>query len=179
MDSLMMIQLQPLFAMAVKRALDDLDNQIQCIIKEKCTAVHPSVEWRFRKAAFRHLENLRLGRSSEIEPIVFKDVYPLYAVSDIRGSTHERNRAIQKDLSDHLSLARNVILAANEAKPLLILKELTGRIDRHLQRIQAGLGTGDELSVVKFLRKEVESVFPHLKGRPGRGLLAFRQLFYF
>ena len=163
MDALMMIQLQPLFAMAVKRALDDLDNQIQCIIKEKCTAVHPSVEWRFRKAAFRHLENLRLGRSSEIEPIVFKDVYPLYAVSDIRGSTHERNRAIQKDLSDHLSLARNVILAANEAKPLLILKELTGRIDRHLQRIQAGLGTGDELSVVKFLRKEVESVFPHLK----------------
>ena len=164
MDALMMIQLQPLFAMAVKRALDDLDNQIQCIIKEKCTAVHPSVEWRFRKAAFRHLENLRLGRSSDIEPIVFKDVYPLFAVSDIRGSTHERNRAIRKDLSEHLNLARNVILVANEAKPLLILRELAGRIDGHLQRIQLGLGSGDELTVVKFLREEVESVFPHLKG---------------
>ncbi len=164
MDALLMSQIQPLFAMAVKRALDDLDNQVQCIIKEKCTAIHPSVEWRFRNAAFHHLENLRLGQRSEMESIVFKDVYPLFAVSDIRGSTHERNRAIQKDLSEHLNLAQNVIFSANEAKSLPILREVAGRIDGHLKRIQAGLGTGDELAVVKFLREEVESVFPHLKG---------------
>jgi len=164
MDALLMSQIQPLFSMAVKRALDDLDNQVQCIIKEKCTAVHPSVEWRFRNAAFHHLENLRLGRPSEMEQIVFKDVYPLYGVSDIRGSTQERNRAIQRDLSDHLYLARNVILAANEAKPLLILQELAGRVDGHIKRIQDGLGTGDELGVLKFLREEVESVFPNLRG---------------
>lgn len=164
MDALVMSQIQPLFSMAIKRALDDLDNQIQGIIKERCTAVHPAVEWRFRKAAFYHLENLRLGQHSEMEPIVFKDVYPLYGVSDIRGSAFERNRSIQKDLSEHLNLARNVILSANESKSLLILRELAGRIDGHLKRIQAGLGTGDELTVVKFLREEVESVFPHLKG---------------
>ena len=164
MDALLMSRIQPLFSMATKRALDDLDNQVQRIIKEKCTAVHPSVEWRFQKAAFQHLENLRLGRPSEIGPIVFKDVYPLYGVSDIRGSTHERNRAIQRDLSDHLNLARNVILAADEAKSLLILRELAGRVDGHLKRIQAGLGTGDESTVLKFLREEVESVFPNLRG---------------
>jgi hypothetical protein len=63
-----------------------------------------------------------------------------------------------------LNLAQNVILSANEAKSLPILREVAGRIDGHLKRIQAGLGTGDELAVVKFLREEVESVFPHLKG---------------
>jgi hypothetical protein len=164
LDALLLTQIQPLFSMAIKRALEDLDNRVQGVIKEKCTAVHPAVEWRFRKAAFRHLENLRMGQASEMESIIFKDVYPLYGVSDIRGSTHERNRAIQKDLAEHLNLALKVVLLANEAKPMLILQELAGRIEGHLERIQAGLGTGDELSVVKFLREEVESFFSHLKG---------------
>jgi len=164
MDALLMGQIQPLFSMSIKRALDDLDNRVQGVIKQECTAIHPTVEWRFRKSAIQHLDNLRLGKASELEPIVFKDVYPLYSVSDIRGSTQERNRAIQKDLAEHLNLALEVVLLADEAKPMLILQELAGRIRGRLDRIQAGLGTGDELSVVKFLHEEVESIFSHLKG---------------
>jgi hypothetical protein len=164
MDSMLMSHIQPIFSMAIKKALDDLDNRVQGVIKEKCTAIHPTVEWRFRKAALQHLENLRMGRASEMEPIVFKRVYPLYGISDIRGSSKERNRAIQKDLTDHLNLGLKVVLSANEAKPALILQELAGRIEGHLERIQAGLGTGDEISVVNFLREEVESIFSHLKG---------------
>ncbi len=164
LDALVMRQIQPLFTMAVKKALDEFDTRVQGVIKEKCTAVHPSVEWRFRKAAFNYLENMRMGRASEIEPIVLKDVYPLYGVSDIRGSTHERNRAIQRDLIEHLNLALKVVSLANEARPLLIFEELASRIGRHLDRIQAGLGTGDELSVVQFLREEVERSFSYLKG---------------
>src|SRR5205823_1922822 len=33
----------PLFSMAVKRSMDELDNRIQAFIKEKCTAIHPVV----------------------------------------------------------------------------------------------------------------------------------------
>jgi len=164
MDALLLSQITPLFSVAVKKALDDLDNQIQGVIKQECTAIHPTVEWRFKRAAFHYLENFRMGRTSEIEPIIFKDVYPFYGVSDIRGSTDERNRAIQKDLTEHLNLALKTVLSANEAKPMLILEELAGCIDDQLVRIQAGPGTGDELSVVKFLRNDVESLFSHLKG---------------
>ncbi|MFC1895281.1 GAF domain-containing protein [Thermodesulfobacteriota bacterium] len=163
-DALFLSQVQPLFSLAIKRALEDFDNRVQGLIKEKCTAIHPSVEWRFRKAAFHYLEDLRVGKASEIETIVFKDVYPLYGVSDIRGSTVERNRAIQQDLTEHLRLAQNVIDSANEARPMLILRELAQRIDGYLERIRTGLGTGDDLSVVNFLRQEVESVFTHLRG---------------
>jgi hypothetical protein len=164
LDALFMSQIQSLFSMAVKKALGDLDHRVQSVIKEKCTAIHPAVEWRFKKAVFQHLENLRMGKTSEIESIIFKDVFPFYGVSDIRGSTDERNRAIQKDLAEHLNLAQKVIQSANEAKPMLILQEVARRINGHLKRIQAGLETSDELSVVKFLREEVESVFSHLKG---------------
>ena len=162
-DVMLMSHIQPLFSMAVKKALDDLDNRIQCVIKEKCTAVHPTVEWRFRKAAVRHLEDVRLGHASEMESIVFKEVFPFYGVSDIRGSTEERNRAISEDLSKHLTLALKIVSSANDAKPMLILRELVQRIQRQLDGIKAGLGTGDEVSIVKFLREEVEPVFSHLK----------------
>jgi hypothetical protein len=163
METMMLKQVQPLFAMAVRRALDDLDNQIQRIIKRECTAIHPTVEWRFRHAALHHLEDIRRGKASEMEPIVFRDVYPIYGISDIRGSSRERNRAIQKDLEEHLNLALRVLRYAGEAKPMAIFQELARRVAVYLERIQNGLATSDELSVVRFLRNEVESVFPHLK----------------
>jgi hypothetical protein len=164
LDAMLFSSIQPLFAMALKRAEDDLDNRVQRVIKDKCTAIHPSVEWRFRKAALKYLEDQRVGGASDIESIVFNDVYPLYGVSDIRGSTMERNRAIQNDLTQHLKLALNVVTAANEARPLLVLEELAGRVDGRINRIRQGLGTGDEISIVRFLRDEVEAIFPQLRG---------------
>ena len=163
METMMLKQVQPLFAMAVRRALDDLDNQIQRIIKRECTAIHPTVEWRFRHAALHHLEEIQQGKASEMEPIVFRDVFPIYGISDIRGSTRERNRAIQKDLEEHLKLALRVVKYAGEAKPMAIFQELARRVGVYLERIQNGLAASDEFSVVRFLRGEVESVFPHLK----------------
>jgi hypothetical protein len=163
MDILLLKHILPFFTLAVKKALDDLDHRIQGIIKEKCTAIHPTVEWRFREAALRHLENTRMGHITEIEPIVFNNVYPLFGVSDIQGSTNERNQAIQKDLADHLNLALEIVLQANESKPMLIFQELAKQIEWHLTRIRQGLLTGDEVEIVKFLRDEVEKIFPLIR----------------
>src|SRR5205814_699770 len=46
----------PLFSMAVQRSMEELNNRIQAVIKEKCTAIHPVVEWRFRKAVLKCIE---------------------------------------------------------------------------------------------------------------------------
>lgn len=164
MEALLMEQLEPLFAMAIRRALDDMENRVQRVIKQECTAIHPAVEWAFRRAALGHLGNLRVGKASKMEPIVFRDVYPLYGITDIRGSTEERNRSVQKDLSDQLELALKVISSATEIKPLPILQELAGRVHRQLARVQESLQTGDEAQIVKFLKEEVEAIFPHLQG---------------
>src|SRR5262249_37076887 len=76
----------PLFSMAVRRSLEELNSRIQSIIKEQCTAIHPSVEWRFQQAALRSIERRATTAGAEMESIVFRDVYPLYAATDIRGS---------------------------------------------------------------------------------------------
>src|SRR4029453_16612928 len=83
-------QILPLFSMAVQRSMEELNARIQAFIKEKCTAIHPGVEWRFRKAVLKGIEHQADGADDagvELEPIVFEHVYPLYGLSDIRGSS--------------------------------------------------------------------------------------------
>ena len=63
-------------------------------------------------------------RFPEPEQIVFGDVYSLYGLSDIRGSSDERNRSIKEDLLDQLQLAHSVVADAARVRALPILDEL-------------------------------------------------------
>ncbi|GHA76605.1 GAF domain-containing protein [Pontibacter akesuensis] len=154
-------EILPLFALAMNRSLDELRSRIQSIIKEKYTAIHPIVEWRFTQAAINLLEKIEHNTSSEIEPIVFRDIYPLYGSSDVRSSATERNKAIQGDLLDQLVLAKEVVLAAKDNLKLTILDELLYRIDQFSQKILQELSSGDEAAILDFLRKDIESLFEH------------------
>ncbi|MBC5993491.1 GAF domain-containing protein [Pontibacter cellulosilyticus] len=150
-----------LFALAMNRGLEELRSSIQNIIKEKYTAIHPIVEWRFTQAAINLLEKMERNATSEIEPIVFRDVYPLYGSSDIRGSAIERNKAIQGDLLEQLVLAKEVILAAKDNLPLTILDELIFKIDKLSQNIVQDLASDEESIILGFLREEIEPLFEH------------------
>ena len=55
---------------------------------------------------------------------MFRDVHPLYALADIRGSSTHRAWAIQADLPAQLGLARDVLEAAHRARPMHILDQL-------------------------------------------------------
>lgn len=156
----------PLFSMAVKRHLDEFDGRVQAIIKEKCTAIHPVVEWRFRRAVLDGLERRGPeadGLLAEIEPIVFRDVYPLYALADIRGSSTQRARAIQADVLAQLALARDVLRAAHDARPLPILDQLVHRVRGYAGQAEVGLGAGDDTAILDFLHGEIEPLFDHVQ----------------
>jgi hypothetical protein len=161
-DIMLLAEIAPIFSLAIKRALEEIDHSVQSIIKEKCTAIHPAVEWRFRKAAFQHLDRLQMGQASEMEPIVFRDVYPLYGVSDVRGSSFARNRAVAEDLEEHLNLALAVMEAAGKVKPLAVFEELGHRLRKEAERIRIGISPADESAVAHLLKTDVESLFPHL-----------------
>jgi len=163
MSAIKLWEVLPLFSMALNRSIEELDHRVQAVIKEKCTAIHPSVEWRFRKAALNFIRTQQDGVHQELEPIVFRDVYPLYGVSDIRGSSEQRNSAIQTDLVDHLRMAREIMLLSYNHRSLPILDALTYRIDKHIAEIEQGLGSEDEVATLGFLRREVEPFFDHLQ----------------
>ena len=153
----------PLFSIAIKRGMEELNTRVQAVIKEQCTAIHPAVEWRFRQAAINWMEGHKNGLSTEMEPIVFEGIYPLYGLSDIRGSSTHRNAAIQADLVEHLRLAREILRLGYGAKPLPILDQLAYRVGKKIAHLETGLAAGDELTVLDFLRREVEPLFTHMQ----------------
>jgi len=164
METLIAEQIQPIFAMAIRRSLDDLQTRVEGVIKQECTAIHPSVEWRFRRAALRAIERAGEEGIPEMEPIVFSNVHPFYATSDIRGSTDVRNEAVQNDLAEHLDLALDVIRKAFGERPLLIFREMEGRVRDMRDRIESHMDGGDEITILAFLQGEVAPVFEHLSG---------------
>ena len=151
----------PLFAVALNRSLEELNRKIQAVIKEEFTAIHPSVEWRFQRAALHHIQHKEEGVSG-IEPIVFHQVYPLFGVSDIRKSSDHRNAAIQADLIEHFHLARGILQLAYEQRPLPILAAFSHRIDKHLKGLEIGLNAGDEATKPFFIQQVIEPVFDQL-----------------
>ncbi len=152
-----------LFSIAVKRSLDEMTDRVEAVIKEQCTAIHPAVEWRFRQAALNYLQHRRTGVMAEMEAIIFKDVFPLFGVSDIRGSSTRRNDAIRGDLSEQLQLARNIAQAAHEHKAMPLLRKLDYAIKQQLAKLEKGLSSDDGVSILEFLRREVETHFEQLQ----------------
>jgi len=157
-------ELLPLFSMAVQRSVEELNSRIQTVINEQCTAIHPTVEWRFRRAVLNGFERQRGATAAvtELEPIVFEGVHPLYGLADIRGSSTQRGQAIQADLLTQLRLAKAVIQTAATARSLPALDELQYRIDRRIAQIERTLNSSDEIGIVAFLRTEVEGLLDHL-----------------
>ena len=170
-DAWLAEDIMPLFAVALKRGLDDLDKEVQSVIKQECTAVHPAVEWRFREVALEHLERLAQGRESKLEPVLFRDVHRLFGVSDVRGSTEVRNRAIREDLLEHIDLAQTILSLAEKHNSLALLKYQALQVEKFKTRVLRGVGTGDERSLIAFMKKELEPLFPVL-GQSGEPVVS-------
>jgi hypothetical protein len=166
LNAISVIKLQevlPLFEVALERSLEELENRVQSVVKDQYTAIHPTVEWRFQDAAVELMEAREKGVKAEADNLVFEDVYPLYGMADIRGSSTERNRSIRGDLLEQLKLARSVLKKVGEISPLPVLKELDYRVEKHVEQVKGGLGSGDEVSLLEFFKNEIDPVFLHLE----------------
>jgi GAF domain-containing protein len=155
-----LIAVLPLFAVALNRSLEQLNQKIQAVIKEEFTAIHPAVEWRFQQAALNHIQHKDEGVS--LEPIVFHQVYPLFGVSDIRMSSDHRNAAIQADLIEHFLKAQEILQLAYKHRPLPILAAFSHRLHKHIKGLKRGLSAGDEATKPLFLQQEIEPIFDQL-----------------
>ena len=151
-----------LLAVAVHREIGEKEDRIQAIIKQQYTSIHPTVEWRFRDAAKHYLNELSQTGNARAESIVFQDVFPLYGLSDIRGSSSERNASIKADLVEQLELARDILTEAQRIRPLFAIEEIRFRTEKYIQDIHDELRSGDEITILQFLKDEVAALFDEL-----------------
>lgn len=151
----------PMFTAAVKRVKEEMETEVRAIIQEECTAIHPSVQWRFFDAGVNLLNKRRAGMQASLEEIVFKDIYPLFGLVDVRNSSLERTLAIQQDLLQNLNMAKDVLQKITDTTRLPLLDELIYRTELQLKQISAGLASGDESNVLEFLKQEVNPMIRH------------------
>ncbi|MGA7935969.1 MAG: GAF domain-containing protein, partial [Kovacikia sp.] len=142
-------QLIPAFTTAL------IDAQRQLVQRSFITSIHPAVEWRFLQEA----ERRSLGMAAE--PIVFTEVYPLYGISDIRGSSDERNRAIQADLLEQFQLGLAVVEATCACQETALGEQLRQDLLQQIQQLKEGVTVDAEVSCIRYLRDNLEVYFDY------------------
>jgi hypothetical protein len=153
----------PMFTAAVKRVKEEMSTEVRALIQEECTSIHPSVQWRFFEAGVNLLNKRRHDDKEAMEEIVFKDVYPMFGLSDVRNSSTERNTAIQQDIQQNLKLAKELLQKIYVHKKLPVVEEVMFKTEEQLQKINRGLASGDESSVIDFLKTEINPLVEHFE----------------
>lgn len=153
----------PMFSAAVKRVKEEMTTEARAIIQQECTNIHPVVQWRFMEAAGKVLEKRRNGEAAPFEEIVFRDVYPLFGMADIRNSSLERSDAIRQDLLQNLQMARKLIARIHRESKLPLLDETLFRIERQVDKISSGLASGDESTAIEFLKREINPLLENFE----------------
>lgn len=151
----------PLLSVAMLKNRDAFHSRIERFIKEKFTALQQPVEWKFVEIAWNHFKH---GNNvSETPNVVFENVYPLYGAIDIRNSSHERSRAMQKDLEQQLLLVDDILGKSQQQLQLPLLEGLKFKNQTFLKSIKEVMAAEDEMRINDFLQHEAEPLFTHLQ----------------
>lgn len=154
----------PLVSLALLKNREAFTGRIEKLIKEKFTALQPSVEWKFAEVAWEYMHNQQNGNNAAATgKVVFDNVYPLFGAIDIRNSSTERNLAIQKDSKEHLLLVQEVLEKLQSQIQLPILEGLTFKTRGFLQSMEKGLSSEEELRHNECFEKEVQPLLRHLQ----------------
>ncbi|NJK67627.1 MAG: GAF domain-containing protein [Microcoleus sp. SU_5_3] len=140
-------ELIPAFVAALRQAMQQRFSHIHNI--------HPAVEWRFVQEAERRSWGLPQ------ETIVFADVYPLYGISDIRGSSDERNRAIQTDLLAQFRLGLAIVDAVCATQNTHLGQQLRLDLLDYINHLKEKVTVDMEVRATEYLREHLEVYFDY------------------
>lgn len=155
-------ELVPMLTIALQKSVEEHSAKIDSVIKEKFTSLHRTVEWKFREVASEYIDNKLNEQGSAIDPILFKEVYPLYGSSDIRDSSEQRNNSIQADLLYQLEVNQKIFKNIITKYPFPIYEEMHFELQDLSEKIKNNLLSEDEIKLMELLSKEIEPLFIHL-----------------
>ncbi|MEM9259109.1 MAG: GAF domain-containing protein, partial [Bacteroidota bacterium] len=169
-----------LFHLGSNRWIQGLDNRINFFIQKQFTYIHPSVEWKFQEVSQNYL--LTPPGAAEppiLEPIGFKDVYPLYGQADIVGSSKIRNHSIQEDMLDNLRRVQVVMRAFRAQLEFQLLDLFLARTNAFVSRLENGnFVSSDESQIVELLTKDIhpllEALLQKHSSLPGEAFKKYR-----
>jgi hypothetical protein len=146
----------PLLAQLLEYISEKFVAEIDDVVMEKFTPLQPSVQWKFKEAAWRHLqENKNNASRVEIPPVHFDHVYPLYGAIDIRNSTMMHAKAAQEDISHQLQVLKKTLEVIDTFSNERLSTTLDSQCDQWMAQMNEYFTTKDEITLNGFLISEV------------------------
>lgn len=153
--------LLPYIVTALERNRSEYENRIKAVIQNECTSIHPSVLWVFEEEAHRYIQDMEKDGVASFRDISFQNVHPLYGQIDIVGSSDERNKAIQEDLTDQLNAILEIIRALQKQEELQIYEQLGYRIETFVENLKENMTAASEQKVALLIKNEISPILKH------------------
>lgn len=154
---------KPLLSQVLQHNIDAFESRIERTIKEKFTSLQPSVEWKFNDIALSYIRRAKKGIKSDIDNVVFTEVFPMYGAIDIRNSSIERNIAIQKDYLRQFEMLELTLRELRQQIEISLLDEMIFKCVRWHTAIKDVLTAEDELKINEFFENDVNPLLSHFK----------------
>jgi len=157
--------IMPYLVATSKRSIQETENYVKAIIQNECTAIHPSILWKFEEEATKYMEATLVGENSKVQfnDVVFDYVHPLFGQIDIIGSSTVRNEAIQADFVKQLKLVKDIFKNAYTQESLEFYEQIILRIDDFIKEFESDFNTTSEEQLLYFLKNEINPIMIHIK----------------
>jgi len=157
--------IMPYLIATSKRSIQETENYIKAIIQNECTAIHPSILWKFEEEATKYMGATLVDKQKKVQfnDVVFDYVHPLFGQIDIIGSSTVRNEAIQTDFVKQLNLIKDIFKKAYITESLAFYEQIILRINDFVTEFESDFNTTSEEQLLHFLKNEVNPVMVHVK----------------
>jgi len=150
----------PYLTDTIDRYYSDVQNQIDAMIQNEYTTIHPSVYWKFKDEALAHISDTS---EKVFHEIVFADVYPLYGQIDIKGSSEMRNATTQEDIVLQVHLLISIFESILTEKKLPIIEQKIFELQDLVLTIETRIKADSEQIVLNYIKSDINPILKNYK----------------
>ncbi|MBO6200748.1 MAG: GAF domain-containing protein, partial [Chryseobacterium sp.] len=130
------------------------------IIQREYTSIHPSVYWKFRQEAERHIGFYNAEFDLPYRNISFQELTPLFGQTDVRNSSVSRNLVIKQDLEIQLELISELLSKFASENELDVFDN---KLNYYRELLQTDIKADTENMVQTFILSEIHPLFESIK----------------
>jgi hypothetical protein len=167
----------PYITDTIDRQYSFMQSQIQALIQNEYTTIHPSVYWKFRKEAQKFIKYRGLKKEYVLKEVTFSDVYPLYGQIDIKGSSDTRNRSVQLDLQAQLTALIPIIEQLHLNNKDEDAEQHVRNLQEYVMDVQGTLKADTEQQIQNYLELHIHPLLKEVDGLPVKTKTAIEKYF--
>lgn len=150
----------PYLVDTMDRLYTGIETRIQAIIQREYTSIHPSVYWKFRQEAERHIGFFNAEFDLPYRNISFQELTPLFGQTDVRNSSISRNLVIRQDLEIQLNLISDLFSKFSSENDFDIVKN---KLNYYQELLKTDIKADTENLVQTFILSEIHPLFESIK----------------